>query len=1818
MAANKLTIEVLISDNGTAKLVQKGVEGVGKAAEGTTKKTKEADNAAKGYFHTQEKGIIGTANSTKSFSKLSQTIGDGSSGLVGAYATLAANAFAVSAAFNALRSAAQAEMVLRGLEEQGARTGRTLTLAAEKLREVVGFGISSAEAMSATAQFTATGFSTDELVKLGEVAQNTSLALGRNLPDSLDRLIKGTTKLEPELLDELGIMTKLGDATAAYALEIGKPVASLTQFERRQAFLNAVLQEGQVKFGGLSEAIAANPYDKLAASFDNLVKETTNFINNGLGVANVVGFLSNNSYALTGVLLLFASTIKNQLLGSLADLAKKSVDAAAATREYAKNVKTVTAINIERAQAEGKVQLKQAANIDLHTKSAAAIKKQEQALKAGSLSVQELDKLIDTNNRSLRQHVALLEKDAAVGKDTGSREQIIKGLTAQGTQLENLKKVTANYNAEAIKSVQVQIASKESSAATAKARSQEAMATAIQSVNNGNLRNSYSALVLSSREYAIALALETRAKKLAAQNGGALEIANYRLAKSTQGIRVAANFAVSGLKLLGAQLLNAIPYIGAALVAWDMLTAAYEAGYKFLFPKTAAAQEKVAEKTTALTEVLTNAAKAHEQYNRILVSSMALGARYSLATENQANSIAEQTNALKELVQARIEELNTREEESSTGFFGRAAQYMAAGQLAEAGNYEESVKIIDSLQAKTEEFNARIGTVLSKNLSGDVAEGIRSTFNSLERDLGTEGLTRELTSLGTPISALNESDLPLLVSNLERLQGRATTVAEATKSLREGFTSAETAITKLVNSIIPSTAFDGTIEAFDSVINSINQLRAAGQTDTQIAPQLTQMSAGVEMFLDSGVRNLVESFREADRVVQQLGSRVDTLSDADKERLESARRLLSTQGNYVDEIKDGLAAARAELDAKREAVALSQAQASFEQNRASKFQAYLNAGAAGYRAQIQSEERVRALSVAGLAANKAILDAKIAQEQANINKLKTELETLEAERDSISNINLFNQALTEQLFMLEARKELIEGTLFTPSLLMQDLRQSGIVENTAQDQVGTFAQDFLREQRQREEWEQKNGQRVAELQNQIEQAERAILGMRLASRVLGTQIAAEMVKNLTEPQKRAKEALVRQEAEYAAYQRKEKTLEAQHSEALAFYRNIAIRRGLDESLDFKIEEIDREFSYREQALQRSLNAESALIRARVADAEAMKATANAAERQGIDEYIAQQNNILLNLQQQTSFQQAQLASERESNILSQIGLNTEVKRQEALLQSTEYLTKQLDTTKELASAMQDLYASERELAEARGGYKRSDSEILQRADRIEAAREAVRIAEMEFETRKAIITMEFALLEAKRKQAIDEANSQRTASINLLVAERAKGESADQNLIANLEQRVSTADTIISNLGGSFVREGDALILSYGEGFNTILTNGIEALEAGFSAAVNRLRAAQERGPRVQGGLLSQYNLTKAEKENIGTGPDQTSALDAALSGLDTHIARTKESLQALGPEGEVVLAIMEGSSLMAKSFMDLATTIKEGDFGSIAVAGLQAVSAAIQTVSSILKSSSDAKIANIDKEIAAEQKRDGKSAQSVAKLDSLEKKKDAIARKQFNTNKKLMIAQAITSTAAAIAGQLASPPVGPWNIALAAMMGAMGMAQVAVIAGTQYESSYTPKSVSTPSSISIGKRGSTVDLAGGPNANAGGEVGYLRGAQGTGTNASNYRTVGSAYGGEMMRGYGNRGFVVGEKGPEVINPETPISVTPANDINSAQPINANISIQALDGADVKRVLVDNRGNIIQMLREAANNSGQRFLEDVNVNVYTRPNIGKL
>ena len=88
-----------------------------------------------------------------------------------------------------------------------------------------------------------------------------------------------------------------------------------------------------------------------------------------------------------------------------------------------------------------------------------------------------------------------------------------------------------------------------------------------------------------------------------------------------------------------------------------------------------------------------------------------------------------------------------------------------------------------------------------------------------------------------------------------------------------------------------------------------------------------------------------------------------------------------------------------------------------------------------------------------------------------------------------------------------------------------------------------------------------------------------------------------------------------------------------------------------------------------------------------------------------------------------------------------------------------------------------------------------------------------------------------------------------------------------------------------------------------------------------------------------------------------------------------------------------------------------------------------------------------------------------------------------------------------------------------------------------------------------------------------------------------------------------FRRGYADGGIVVGERGPEVITPSTNVDIIP-NFALGGQGANVNFTIQAIDASGVEDVLRNQQGNIIRMIREAANENGERFLETVDTQTY--------
>lgn len=337
MATQNVNIGVNISDNGTANKTLKNVKDIHSELKATQKTAQSlnipstsapsgmravyaksaptgSEQMMSGEDYGRARGSAGaTGASARDFANQAQGLG----GLVRLYATFAANVFAASAAFTALKNAADTANLVKGLDTLGAASGQALGSLSKRLVEVTDGAVSMREAMTATAQASSAGMSGKNIERLALVAKNASLALGVAMPDALNRLSRGIVKLEPELLDELGLFTKIGPATEKYALEIGKSATALTDFERRQAFANAVLDEGEKKFGALAEA-AANPYDKLLANLKNVLQSGGELINKIL--VPIVSLLAESPAALAGVLAGIGYVLLKQALPAIGQL----------------------------------------------------------------------------------------------------------------------------------------------------------------------------------------------------------------------------------------------------------------------------------------------------------------------------------------------------------------------------------------------------------------------------------------------------------------------------------------------------------------------------------------------------------------------------------------------------------------------------------------------------------------------------------------------------------------------------------------------------------------------------------------------------------------------------------------------------------------------------------------------------------------------------------------------------------------------------------------------------------------------------------------------------------------------------------------------------------------------------------------------------------------------------------------------------------------------------------------------------------------------------------------------------------------------------------------------------------------------------------------------------------------------------------------------------------------------------------------------------------------------------------------------------------
>jgi hypothetical protein len=413
--AKKVTIDIEV--NGKMQKATLSAKKLKQALDETKASQEKLDASTRKGYRAMQGSAQATSNSTKAFSKQAGVVG----GLVPVYATFAANVFAVTAAFGVLKRAAALERLETSLERLGALSGRNLGALARDLRSVADEAISAEQALRAVSVGTSAGFSSSQILQLTEVAKGASLALGRDMGDAIDRLIRGTAKLEPEILDELGIIVRLDQAASDYATTINKTANELSQFEKIQAFVNATITQGLNKYQKIAAAVDPSPYDKLAASFADLTKEVVNFANAFLGP--IVDFFATNKFALAGALTAFAGTLVKQVVPAIDEVVAKNRAIAATAQRAAKKSRQVIEGEYEKTAKRLKV-------LDVTPPIAKQIIPK---VKAGEASIKDLKKAILSLQRSEK---ARDSQPANIRTDKYKQETA--ALRAQRLELEKL------------------------------------------------------------------------------------------------------------------------------------------------------------------------------------------------------------------------------------------------------------------------------------------------------------------------------------------------------------------------------------------------------------------------------------------------------------------------------------------------------------------------------------------------------------------------------------------------------------------------------------------------------------------------------------------------------------------------------------------------------------------------------------------------------------------------------------------------------------------------------------------------------------------------------------------------------------------------------------------------------------------------------------------------------------------------------------------------------------------------------------------------------------------------------------------------------------------------------------------------------------------------------------------------------------------------------------------------------------------------------------------------------------------------------------
>ena len=1592
----KVLIEFQIVQKGKKiSVIQKETEKLARSTDKSEKATRKHTKTTDKYNRVA-KGAAGiSSNQTKNFSKMQQSVdgGGGSGGLVRAYALLAANVFALTAAFGVLSRSAQVDTLTDSIQRLEIVSGKSIRSVARDLQAASGFSLDFANSLRSTSLALSAGFDSSTIVELGKVAKNAAVSLGRPLADSLDRIFRGVIKVEPELLDEIGLFVRVDEAASKYADSIGIAAAELTEFQKRTAFANEAITQGKDKFEAFAD-VDVDGFAVLAASFADLAQNALSFINSGL--VPIIQYLEGNKGLLIGLFAAIGLSILKSIVPAMGQFRQSARNAAIGARDDFASFK-------KELQNNAEVQRQNA---------------------------------IAAKESGLQQSQTNLKVAQSTTKKTRAYQSEAKGLVAANTQLKNA--TTLGEKSAALDSKIIALTKSSNTARGSTKVIIEANITALKAEKLATDELIASELELKAAQVA------GPASIIAPQKGSFMALEDIRLQKATLRSLALENVSTTvsteglakGFARLKLEMAGLPPLTAANAVGFGLLSKAsffLSGSLTLLSVKMSELMLKMAPfmplimiaviAFPMLTKALGFGKKSAEAYTAALDKTAEMLDNFSDKLEHNTNVINNSESSISNVVDAQLAFRNAIAETSQT--------------LIDQGKaYDEYVKDTNQFVRFFTDFGQKGFTKQIKSEVQALSEIIANIDN-----LGVEG--RNIVFGNTSLANLEEAkNINTQIAQQEANRAESEKKREkayfATMAGEEGAFNrmkAQESITRKLDKVIKKLEKDR--------LKISGEINRSKETETSITAELAKQQA------------------EAATALEFSKSAIDGAVDAARE----FKKQYITKSSVDKPLS------------------------SFKQITASlAFQNKL-----GENTNLTQEDRL-------------ILLKRVADDQNDILTLMTEENRLTFKANQIALENVKTEEdktriIKAQLKILDEQESFYEKTrlnqIATKSLLTENKKLQQLNANIEKETLIGVERKFKLLEKERK----------LNLENNRQLLETSLIASKLTknevTRLAGLEINEDLLKEIAK-------------------------LTNKEGEALS---SILLKR------DLILDEIQLEIDLKTETFRQDI----------------------------------EQNKIL-----------------------------------QKRLESVDKLNKlQLESSK---------------IARSRGEFAETGSTTLRNSRQqellIQTEATRLRTAEAKAKIEKDIIKAQFSILKAEAEILNAKAKEK---GITTTLAETI------QNLEGAETTLINAIDIGLENSAKQFSLN---LIKGFEKGFSGVATEiASGASNEGFAAFIDQLSLGEVTLSKLEDnkkklltslkGLndayakINVFDLSDANRqnaENISLDIDakqiELAATEFEIMAIKIDLAsaalmRFSSQVQGLGGGGAVAASLAQFSASMLQSFGQYAVVVKEGEGKTEKfVAAANAMSTVIAGFSAVLQADTSRRIANVDQAIEAEKRLDGKSAQSVEKIKQMEAKKEVIARKSFETNKKLQIAQAIISTASGAAAAYAIPVIGP---ALAAMIVALGMAQVAIIKKTSYQS--TAANISAPNtSLSVGQRGSAVDTA---QQTSGGELNYLRGGNTDGTN------LGGAGGAMGRKGYANggEGIVVGERGPEIVSPSAPIDITPNFALGGGE-TNVNFTINAVDATGVEDLLINQRGNLIRMIREAANENGEEFLPTIDPMAY--------